>query len=179
MILLTALFTISESVVTLAATRWFPAEPYVFSLSVLFISLILMRWGLFAIVPATVGAVAFCTVSGGEPCHYIIYIAGNLLAVIPFFYFRLRDKERVRKDPLKSAFLVFLVFLFQQTGRWLAGFAFGGTPGDIIRFLTTDSLSLLFALVAVTALRHADGLFEDQKSYLFRLERERKEQRNI
>ncbi len=175
----TALFTISEYIVTLAANKWFPAQPYVFSLSVLFITLVLMRWGLFAVIPAVVGAVAFCVASGAGTQHYLIYITGNIFAVLSFLYLKLLGKENVRKDAIRSAILVILVYLLMQIGRWLAGLAVGSDAGTIILFLTTDSLSLLFALIAITVLRRTDGMFEDQKAYLLRIEEENNAHRNI
>ena len=178
LVLFTALFTISEAIVTSASKTWFPAQPYAFSLSVLFLSLILMRWGLAAVFPAIAGAIAFCLASGAGFTQYIVYTAGNIFAVTASFFLKTVGKEKVRKDALRSGIFVILVFLLQQAGRWIAALAFGEAPGVIITFLTTDSLSALFALIAVTALRHVDGLYEDQKSYLFRLERERKEESN-
>ena len=174
-IFLTALFTISEVVVTLAANKWFPEQPYVFSLSVLFIALFLMRWSLYAFIPAIVGAVAFCIASEALPEHYLIYTEGNLFALIPFLYLFFRGKEKVRKDPLKTAFFVTLIYIFMQFGRTFANICVGGSLSNFFLFLTTDSISLLFALVASILLRKTDGLFEDQKSYLLRTEKERNE----
>ena len=50
--------------------------------------------------------------------------------------------------------------------------------GGCIRvgLLTTDIISLLFAFVIMFILRGVDGMIEDQKAYLFRLERQRKEE---
>ncbi len=175
----TALFTISEYIVTLAANKWFPAQPYVFSLSVLFISLVLMRWGMFAIIPAIAGAIAFCIASGAEAQHFFIYIAGSVFAVFSYLYLKLMGKENVRKDAIRSAILVILVYLLMQTGRWIASLITGGGVGTIVLFLTRDSLSLLFALIAITILRKTDGLFEDQKAYLLRIEEEKDARRNI
>ncbi len=174
---LTALFTILESVVTLAANKWFPGQPYAFSLSVLFIALFLMRWGLFAFIPAIAGAVAFCIASDAGSKHYFIYIIGNLTSLLSYLYIRYRGKETVRKDPVRMGLFVILIFLFMQIGRTVTSLFFDGKLTDIILFLTTDSLSLLFALIAALALRKADGLFEDQKAFLFRMERERNENR--
>lgn len=46
----------------------------------------------------------------------------------------------------------------------------------LVVYLTTDIISLLFAEVIVVLLRKVDGMIEDQKSYLLRLEEERKEE---
>ena len=175
----TALFTISETVVTLAANKWFPAQPYAFSLSVLFLSLVLMRWGLLAVIPAVTGAIAFCLASDAEIIHYLIYTAGNIFALLSYLYLRFRGKEKVKSDPLKTFLFVLMTFLFMQAGRGLASLATGNGPETFISFVSTDSLSLLFALVAMIPIRKSDGLFEDQKAYLLRLDRERKEEQSI
>ncbi len=174
-IILTALFTISESIITLAANKWFPGQPYVFSVSVLFITLFLMRWGLAATVPAIAGAIAFCMASNAEIKHYFIYIIGNLLSLVSYLYPRYKGKEKVRKDPLRTALFVVMIYLLMQIGRTVATLIVGGEISSFILFLTTDSLSLLFALIGALSLRKIDGLFEDQKAYLFRLEKERNE----
>ena len=41
------------------------------------------------------------------------------------------------------------------------------------QFIWTDMLSLVFSLVVVYIVRLADGMFEDQKAYMFRKQRER------
>ena len=62
-----------------------------------------------------------------------------------------------------------------QLGRWLISLAFGGGLWNIVGYITSDVISLLFAVIILFLLRDVDGMIEDQKAYLFRLERERKE----
>ena len=49
----------------------------------------------------------------------------------------------------------------------------GGTAKDIVQLFATDSLTLLFTVVAVQLARKIDGLFEDQIDYLVRTQSER------
>ena len=60
-----------------------------------------------------------------------------------------------------------------QIGRWLVGLVLGGNVSDIVRLVTTDSLSLIFAVLTVLISRRIDGLFEDQVAYLLRTQAER------
>lgn len=60
-----------------------------------------------------------------------------------------------------------------QIGRWLVGLVLGGNVSDIVRLVTTDSLSLIFAVLTVLIARRIDGLFEDQVAYLLRTQAER------
>ena len=60
-----------------------------------------------------------------------------------------------------------------QIGRWLVGLVLGGNVSDIVRLVTTDSLSLIFAVLTVLIALRIDGLFEDQVAYLLRTQAER------
>jgi hypothetical protein len=60
-------------------------------------------------------------------------------------------------------------------GRWLVSLIFAPTIETLLGFITTDIISLVVLIVGVIALRKSDGILEDQKSYLLRLDRERRE----
>ena len=47
---------------------------------------------------------------------------------------------------------------------------------SLLTFITTDILSLLFAVVVMSLLKDTDGMIEDQKEYLLRIDRESKEE---
>lgn len=61
-----------------------------------------------------------------------------------------------------------------QLGRWGVSIVLGNNPLLIIQFMTTDALSGVFGAVVISVLRNVDGMFENQKSYLLRLEEERR-----
>ena len=46
----------------------------------------------------------------------------------------------------------------------------GAAPGAVVGFFTTDSLSLLFTGLIVWIARKLDGVYEDQKHYLLRIQ---------
>ena len=60
-------------------------------------------------------------------------------------------------------------------GRGIISVVFGDTWGAFVQFATKDSMTLVFAAVVILLFRKTDGLLEDQKAYLLRLDRERKE----
>ena len=62
--------------------------------------------------------------------------------------------------------------LLMQLGR--AGIAvLMGHPAEVcIRFITTDFLSCLFTALIIWIIRRVEGLFEDQKHYLLRIQEE-------
>ncbi|MBR6638695.1 MAG: hypothetical protein IKK96_07530, partial [Lachnospiraceae bacterium] len=56
---------------------------------------------------------------------------------------------------------------------------FGGDINAFVVFATTDIISLLFAEIILILLRKSEGMIEDQKTYLLRLDREKKEKENV
>ena len=88
--------------------------------------------------------------------------------------FKVRDKERVRQDAFLALTFALITQLLMQLGR--AGIAaILGFPADAcIGFITTDILSALFTLFIIWIVRRIEGLFEDQKHYLLRIQSEHK-----
>ena len=82
----TSLLCICEGLIILAATRWFPSQPYTLSLVPAIVAIVMVRWGAFAAIPAAAGALIYCLLSGAGAHHYVIYLCGNLaaLALLPF-----------------------------------------------------------------------------------------------
>ncbi len=173
-ILLTLIFVIAESAVTLGANLWFRELPYVLSLAVLFTSLEMMRWRGFGAIAAVVSGVVFCAASGAAPRQYLIYCAGNLAMLLALIFLKKVGYGKVRESALLSIGYVLIVFLLAQLGRWAVSLIFGAEPLMLVQFVTTDSLSALFAIIAILILRNSDGVYEEQRSYLMRLEEERK-----
>ena len=62
-----------------------------------------------------------------------------------------------------------LVQVLMQAGRAAAALLLGVEPADVVGFFTTDSLSLLFTFVIIWIARKLDGVYEDQKHYLLRI----------
>ena len=81
-----------------------------------------------------------------------------------------------RKDLILSLVFAFAVQLLMQLGR--AGLAklLGHTWTEALGFITTDILSVLFTMVIIGIVRRIDGLFEDQKTYLLRIQKERNQE---
>ncbi len=67
-------------------------------------------------------------------------------------------------------------YLSTVLGRWLISLLFEPSLMSLVTFITTDILSLLFAVVVMSLLKGADGMIEDQKEYLIRIDRESKEE---
>lgn len=169
-----AMLIAAEVVINIAAREWFPMEAYVLSPMTAIVCIVMMRWGPYAAVQAVGGGLALCVVSGAEPAQYAVYCVGNCFALAALLLFRIWGKEKIRtKIPLSILFTA-AAFCGVQIGRWLVGLCFGGAVTDIVRLVTTDSLSLVFAVLTVLIARRIDGLFEDQVAYLLRTQSERR-----
>ena len=169
------LLIFSETITTLATNKWFYAQPIAISTTFVFICIMMMRWSGFAAIHATVGGLVFCIASGAKPHQYLIYIVGNCLALVAMLWFKLLTKEKIRKTPSLLVTFTISAYLLMQIGRWVVSLFFSGTLNTLLTFVTTDSITLLFAIAVMILMRKVDGIIEDQKTYLFRLQREREE----
>lgn len=161
-----------QVLIHLAVSSWFPQELYVVTPIAAVVALVMMRWGGFAAIHAVLGGILFVVLSGGNAQQMVIYGAGNLAGVAALVLLRIFGKERVRG----SAFLSLLFGLCTQLLMWLGRAAmaavFGNAWATCLAFITTDILSGLFTLLIIWIVRRIDGLFEDQKHYLLRIQSE-------
>ena len=166
------MLAVFESLVTVAARRWFPNEPYTVSVTPAITAIVLMRWGPWAGLHAALGGVVFCLVSGAGLSHYAVYALGNLLSLAALLPIRMFSAEGIRQSVVKSLAFGMCVTLLMQLGRAaisvIMGFPLSAAPG----FFTTDAITLLFTLVLVWIVRRLDGMFEAQSHYLQRLHQE-------
>lgn len=170
------ILSVFEYITVMAASKWFPGELYTLSQVVAVLCIVMMRWGGYAVIHAVAGGLVFCLAQGASIEQFAVYGVGNCLALIALSLFRAVGKEAVRTKFHFTVLFTAAAFCGAQLGRWLVSLAFGGSPGSIVTFFMTDSLSLLYAAVIVLISRKADGLFEDQKSYLIRTEAERRKE---
>ena len=175
--IMAAILAFAEYMTASAAIKWFPAELYTLSPTIAVVCIVMMRWSGYAAVQAVAGGAAFCIASGATAAQFFVYCIGNCFMLSALALFKVLGKERIRSKYYFTMLFTAAAFLAAQLGRWLVGLIFGAPIDSIVGFLTTDSLSLLFAVVVVLISRRVDGLFEDQKSYLIRTEAERRRER--
>lgn len=162
---------IFESIASKAALS-FTSQPYSISIVSAITCIIFMRWGIWGCFHAVLGGFVYCFVTGGAADQYIIYMIGNLFSVAALLLLKRIGPDRVREKVFLSLLLSVLVSLLMQLGRGIVAVVFGASPNMIAGFVFTDSVSTLFAMVITGIVRKLDGVFEDQKSYLIRLNRE-------
>ncbi len=167
-----------EAIVILAATRWFPGQPYTVSVTPVITALVLVRWGPWAALHAALGGGVLCLMEGGGPKQYLIYCLGNLfsLAALPLLK-ALGGDERLRKDALKTLLFALCVTLLMEAGRALISLCMGTPLEGALTFFTTDVVTLLFTLVILWITGRLDGVLENQYHYLLRLREEQEKER--
>ena len=170
---MTAVF---EAIAAMASDKWFNLQAMTVSVTLALVCITFMRWGLFALLPSFIGAFVYCTVIGGTLQQYLIYCGGSLFVIIAYPLLQKITKEKIRKDFLMKMIFAASVYISLIAGRWYCSLPFEFSLKTFLTFLGTDILSLLFAVVILGIAKNVDGLIEDQKSYLLRLEKERLEE---
>lgn len=160
-----------EYLIVHAANWWFPGQPFTVSLAAAVASIVYMRWGFWGVLHAVEAGLVFCYFSGGNGEQLLIYCAGNAVSALAVVLLKAVGEERVRTGHLSLVFPL-LVQVLMQGGRAMTALALGTEPGRLVGFFTTDSLSLLFTFVIIWIARKLDGIYEDQKHYLLRLNEE-------
>ncbi len=166
-----------ECIMVTASTRWFPNEPYTVSVSAAITAIVMMRWGPWAAIHALLGGLALCVSSGAEARQYLVYCVGNLFALGALGLRRWMGEEAIRTDALKTLLFGLCTAVLMEAGRALVSLLLGVSPPVALGFFTTDVITVLFTLVIVWIVRRLDGVWEDQRHYLLRLEAEQKKER--
>lgn len=161
---------LSEFVIVMAGTRWFRNELYTVSVTAAVCAIVMMRWGAWAAIHAVVGGAVFCGASGASGAQFAIYCGGNLAGLGALMLLRALGSERVRKDAVLSLLFGVVTLVLMQLGRAAIAWCLGAELGSCVGFFTTDALSGLFSMVIIHIVRQLDGIFEDQKNYLIRLQ---------
>lgn len=157
-----------EFLIIHAANWWFPDQLYTVSLAAVITSIVYMRWGFWGGIHAFAAGFVFCFFSEGTVAQYIIYCVGNLFSLPAVFLLKAVGSEKVRTGTLAIVFPM-LVLILMWVGRAVVAIPFVEAPSSVIGFFTMDSLSLLFTCVIIWIARRLDGVYEDQKHYLLRI----------
>lgn len=173
----TLLLCLCEFLIVMGATHWFPKEAYTLSLTAAVTAVVMMRWGVFALIPALAGGLAFCLSSGAAPQQYLVYCLGNTCSLSLIFFIQKLGWKRIHGDVLLTMVYGLLVCLSMQLGRMIIALILGNDPMVCLGFITTDVLSTLFSVLIVWIARRLDGMLEDQKHYLIRIQKEKEKEK--
>ena len=168
----TSLLCICEGLIILAATRWFPSQPYTLSLVPAIVAIVMVRWGAFAAIPAAAGALIYCLLSGAGAQHYVIYLIGNLAALVLLPFIRRVTWKKIHDNVLLCMAYGLLAALSMQVSRAALSLIFYRSLIAALGFITTDVLSALFSVLLCWMMRRLNGMLEDQEHYLIRIQQE-------
>lgn len=149
------------------------------SLAAALTAIVYMRWDWWGAIHAALAGALFCLYCGQLAQgvvwqNYLTYILGNLFSLLAVVALKRLGKERVRQSVWLSLGFGLAVVLLMQGGRMLVALALGTPPDTLVHsYFLYDCLSILFTLVVTWIVRRLDGVFEDQKHYLLRLQEER------
>lgn len=167
------LLFVFESIILTASVRWFPGQPYTVSLVPAIVAVVLVRWGPYAAFHAVLGGLLLCVQSQASPAQFAVYCIGNLgpLALLPWLSVW-RSRQGVWREALPVLGFGLAVLLLIQTGRALISLLFGASLPVAAGCYTTESVTDLFTLVLLWIVRRLDGVLEDQRHYLRRIQEE-------
>lgn len=170
------MFAIFEFIIVRVSTVGpFWDQAYTVSLAGAIVSIVYMRWGYWGGIHAVLAGALFTFYYGGRLEQYAIYAVGNLLSLLAVPVLLKKGKENVRNGRFAWLLFPLAVCLLMQLGRFLVALAVGVGLSEATGFFTTDSLSTVFTLVIVWIARRLDGIYEDQKHYLLRIQEEQEE----
>ena len=168
------------------AGRWIPSGAFfTFSLTVPIVLTVMIRWGWQSVLYA-VGSgllVSLLNIGSATGTQFAVYIIGNAfigLMLIPVHFI---GKDRIRSRWWASALFAIGGWVCVDLGRstvWAIAYAVSPVSGasawtGFADYALTDLLSLVMGVAVILVLRRLDGMFEDQKSYLIRFDKERRD----
>ncbi len=177
-LILVVLTIIFEAIATMATAKWFAAQPVALSIGLAMVCVIMMRWGWQAAFAAFASGFVYCILSGATAQQLVIYCIGNIFALLGMVWFKVLGKEGIRKSMWNIVLFVSTAYVGQVLGRGLIAVAYGDSWGAFITFATTDIMTLVFAILVIILFRKTEGMLEDQKAYLLRLDKQKKETRD-
>lgn len=168
------MLTVFEFIILRVTTsRFFWDQAFTVSLAGAITSIVYMRWGFWGGIHAALAGILYCFYLGGTAQQYLIYAVGNLLSLAAVPVLKKLGPERVRQGKFSSLVLPLAVILLMQGGRFLMAVLLGNPPSMAAALLGRDSLSVLFTMIIVWIARRLDGVYEDQRHYLLRIQEER------
>ncbi len=137
--------------------------------------LVIMRWGWQGAFFAALDGVLYCLLNGAGWQSYLCYGIGNLSIMSVLLMTRFMGKQKIAGKWHFSALFVVVGWISVVLGRTLIATCCGDYFVAALLKQVSDLFTLAIALIIILVLRRLDGMFEDQKHYLLRLDDERKE----
>jgi len=183
---------LAELLTSYAANTWLPGISFAVSLTFPILIIVYMRWGALGAINAGIGGFMVCLfsdITGGQAMtaeRIITSVVGHLCLTVAPLIFILFGKGDIKKGRATTREKWYMTFLYVGIMYLAMNVGFAAAESITLqreffpltlRYLSFNGVTLIFSVVVAIVVRKTEGLFEDQKTYMFRLERERLEQR--
>lgn len=174
-----AIFTLLMIIFEFLSIKGFEWLNGIYSLSLfLVISLITMlRWKFWAIIPIIASGITYSLAhQDGTYQNMIVYSVGNLFSLLSLVWI-FPDQKKLEKNHFVILFVLTGFFSYCVGRSFIASIIFQKSFADLlIGFLGTESLNAVISLVVIFIAKRQNGILEDQKKYILRVQ---EEERNI
>ena len=183
--IMTAIIIIGELILSFASNVWFKLDSLAISITLPILLIVSMRWGWRVVYPAAIGGLMSCLfsqISGGQKFTLqllLISEVGTLTILFSLVWFKLIGKQKTKENLAIALCFAIVMYLLNSVG---SGIATAIVNGDglfacIVLYFTRNSITCLFAAIIIIIVRKLDGVFEDQKTYLLRLEKQKEQEK--
>ena len=150
---------------------------FTFTLTLPIILLVMIRWGWQSVFLAVIDGVLHCLLKNYDWQYYLMLILGNCFSMLLLLMVKFMGKQKITGKFYFSVLFVVSGWLLIVLGRSAVAEIVGlGFVRCILGWYgLADLLSLAVAIILILVFRRFDGMFEDQKHYLIRKDKERKE----
>ncbi len=156
---------------------------FTFSPMPVIVAIVMMRWGWQGVIYAVADGLLYCGLNYGAagiaPQSFAIYGIGNLAIALVLLAFLWPGKQKIAEKWYFSALFVVFAWITSSLGRCAVAACFSVNFVQSLLGIAFDFFTPAVAIVIVLIVRRLDGVFEDQKHYLLRLEKERLEKARV
>lgn len=174
MFLFAVILTVFELILHFAMIAFGDNANFTFSPMVPLVLVVMMRWGWVSVFYAVGDGALFVLLKGGSWQSLLIYCVGNACIMLLLLYTRFVGKEKIRKSPYLSILFVVLGWVVTVLGRSAVAAIIGNNFVYVLTRQLFDIVSIIIGSIIVLIMRRLDGMFEDQKHYLRRVDDERR-----
>ena len=172
---------LSELLVFCAYNLWFQntVDKFYVNFMLAIVLTVIMRWGWVGGIYAVVDGVVLCAIEGGDWQSYIIYMVGTACIMSVLLLTKFVGKEKIRSKWYLTLAYILVGWVSVNLGitcmSAIFGNSFFGSLASSFGFGVYGALPLAASTAAIMIMRRLNGMFEDQKHYLIRQDKERKE----
>lgn len=184
LIIFAVVLAVSELVVFVASKSWFKGDAYYYvSFAFPIALLILVRWGVWSAGNLLIGGVLQAAFYGKSWVAYICYPLGYISMLLLLLPLKYLGRDRVKNKWYFACGYTLLGWLILNfISAAMSGIIEGSFLSHLVLnfgFGTNGLLTEVLAILVICIARKIEGLFEFQKTYLLKLDAERKQAQHI